>query len=171
MAGTTRSAIQITKNEDENYKAHVEVEDEMTATIDICKLYQIEIPLRNARFKVTGEGLPENGKILTTGNNGHAEITGIKIGSIYTIEEVKAPEGYYLDSSTIDFKVVNNNGLYEIKIKDNLGNFVNYSDQYDFPRNLYVYIEENRDSFYTGNSILKKGNTLIKSSIISNNNY
>ncbi len=37
--------------------------------------------------------------------------------------------------------------------------------------NLRVYIEENRNSFYTGNSTLKKGNTLIKSSIISNNNY
>src|SRR5699024_6704544 len=66
-----------------------------------------------ARFKLTGYGLSENGKSLTSNVNGELTFNGLSINQEYTLSEVKA-EGYYL-ASPIKFKIVNNGGNYELE--------------------------------------------------------
>lgn len=76
--------------------------------------------LAGAQYKVTGPGLPETGKYVTTDENGHASINLYKkmylqdqntingidykqYESEYTIQEVVAPVGYTLDYNSITF--------------------------------------------------------------------
>ena len=113
ISGTTKGNIQIVKPEDENYKAKIEVEDEAKARLKITKYGEAEEKLAKVKYKITGAGLPETGKNLTTNINGEATIKGLKIGEEYTLEEIKA-EGYYL-ASPIKIKIVNNNGTYEVQ--------------------------------------------------------
>ena len=81
--------------------------------------------LKGAQFKVTGPGLPENGKYVTINNEGKATIEvyqsltgatdhvpGVNNNypkeSFYTVEEVVAPKGYSLDDKKYTFKLVKN---------------------------------------------------------------
>ena len=112
--GTTKEDIAIVKNEGEDYKVTVKVEDEARASIKITKKEQgTENKLQGVRYKLTGYNLPESGRTITTNINGEATISGISINQEYTLQEVKA-EGYYL-ASPIKFKVVNNNGNYTLE--------------------------------------------------------
>ena len=102
------------KNEGEDYKVTVKVEDEARANIKITKKEQgTENRLQWVRYKLTGYNLPESGRTITTNINGESTISGISINQEYTLQEVKA-EGYYL-ASPIKFKVVNNNGNYTLE--------------------------------------------------------
>ena len=112
--GTTKEDIAIVKNEGEDYKVTVKVEDEARASIKITKKEQgTENKLQGVRYKLTGYNLPESGRTITTNINGEATISGISINQEYTLQEVKA-DGYYL-ASPIKFKVVNNNGNYTLE--------------------------------------------------------
>ena len=111
VQGTTKEDISAIKNNEEKHKVTVKVEDEAKAKLKITKKDQATgTTLRNVKFKITGEDLPENGRILTTNLNGEIFLSGLKIDKEYTLEETKA-EGYFL-AETIKFKIVNNEGIY-----------------------------------------------------------
>ena len=113
--GFIKGDMIVTKADGEEYKVNVEVEDEVKASIKITKKGEgTETLLKGVRFKLTGYGLSENGKSVTTNANGEATLKGLSVNQEYTLEEVKA-EGYYL-ASPIKFKVVNNDGNYSIEV-------------------------------------------------------
>ena len=71
--------------------------------------------LKNAQYKITGEGLDEDGEIFTTDENGeftiqnlYEYVEGKNITGEYTLEEITPPEGYALDSRKLQFKVQRN---------------------------------------------------------------
>ena len=116
--GTTKGDIQVEKQEGQDYKVKVQVEDEIKAKLKIVKKEQgTENLIQGARFKLTGYGLSENGRSLTTNANGEITFSGLSVNQEYTLQEVKA-EGYYL-ANPIKFKIVNNDGNYTVeKIED-----------------------------------------------------
>ena len=114
IQGTTKEEIEVVKNEGEDYKVTIKVEDEARASIKIIKKEEgTENKLQGVRYKLTGYNLPESGRTVTTNKNGEATISGLSINQEYTMQEVKA-EGYYL-ASPIKFKVVNDNGNYKLE--------------------------------------------------------
>ena len=113
--GFIKGDMTVTKVDGEEYKVNVEVEDEVKASIKIIKKEEgTDTLLRGVRFKLTGYGLNENGRSVTTNSNGEATLRGLSVDQEYTLEEVKA-EGYYL-ASPIKFKIVNNDGNYSIEV-------------------------------------------------------
>ena len=117
LEGTIKDGIQITKNEGEDYKTKIQVEDEVKAKIKLIKFEEgTNITISGVRYKITGYGLPENGKNITTNTNGEIDVSGIKIGEEYSLIETKAKEGYYLNEEQIKFIINNNNGTYEVNI-------------------------------------------------------
>ena len=81
-------------------------------------------PISNAQFIISGYGLPDDGKILTTDENGKAEVElllsfsgyyqnvpGISgnpdypLSTEYTIKQVYAPTGYTVNTKEIKFKI------------------------------------------------------------------
>ena len=117
IQGTTREDIEVTKEEDEPYKVIVKVEDEAKVKLKLTKLEKdTTTHVRGIRYKLTGTGLPESGKNVTTNANGEITVKGLKVGEEYTLEETKA-EGYYL-ASPIKFTVTNTDGTYEINVSE-----------------------------------------------------
>ncbi len=116
--GTTKGEIQVEKQEGQDYKVKIQVEDEAKATLKVTKKEQgTENLIQGARFKLTGYNLNENGRNLTTNANGEITFSGLSVNQEYTLQEVKA-EGYYL-ANPIKFKIVNNDGNYTVeKIED-----------------------------------------------------
>ena len=113
--GFIKGDMTVTKADGEEYKVNVEVEDEVKASIKITKKEEgTETLLKGVRFKLTGYGLSENGRSVTTNANGEATLRGLTVEQEYTLEEVKA-EGYYL-ASPIKFKIVNNDGNYSVEV-------------------------------------------------------
>ena len=112
--GETKQDPEVIKEDGEDYKVTVQVEDEVKASIKITKKEQgTDTLLSGVRYKLTGYNLPETGKTIRTNTNGEASLNGLSINQEYTLEEIKA-DGYYL-ASPIKFKVVNNNGNYSIE--------------------------------------------------------
>ncbi len=115
--GTTKEDITVVKEEGEDYKVTVKVEDEVKASLKLHKTEQgTNTPIQNVKYRITGYGLSENGRILTTNINGEVTLKGLSINQEYTLEETKA-EGYYL-ASPIKFRIVNNGGSYSMEITE-----------------------------------------------------
>ncbi len=115
MQGTTKEELAVTKNEGQDYKIMAKVEDEAKGKLKIVKTEKgTENKLRWVYYKITGAGLPENGQTLITDVNGEVTLNGLSINEEYTLQEIKAT-GYYL-ASQIKFKIINNNGNYEVEI-------------------------------------------------------
>ena len=113
--GTTKGEMEVVKNEEENYKVTVQVEDEVKAKIKIIKKEQgTENTIQGARFKLTGYNISENGRSLTTNGNGEFTFNGLSVNQEYTLQEVKA-EGYYL-ANPIKLKIINQNEAYSVQI-------------------------------------------------------
>ncbi len=112
--GDAKSAEAI-KQENENYKIKLEVEDEVKANLEIVKINQnTNEKIKNIKYKITGEGLGTNGKVRITNKEGKINLQGIYLNKEYTIEEIKAT-GYYL-ASPIVFKVTEENGAFKANI-------------------------------------------------------
>ena len=95
----------------------IEVEDEVKANLKLIKTEEgTDNSISKVKFKITGKGIVATGRILITDSKGEAELSGLEIGEEYTIEELAA-EGYYLENP-IKFKVLNNNGTYEIELTE-----------------------------------------------------
>ena len=156
--GTTRGEIEVTKEERENYKVTVKVEDEVRAMLKITKKEKdTENKVPYVRYKLTGYNLPETGKSVTTNRNGEVSIKGITIGQEYTLTEIKAPEGYYINQEPITFKLVNNEGTYEIQITNGTikENSITDSTGKIVINNLYQYVEnKDENATYTLKEVL-----------------
>ena len=86
-SGNTREEILVTKNENENYKITIKVEDEAKAKLQITKQEQgTDTKIPKVKYKITGTGLPEKGKIITTNIDGQITLKGLKINEEYTLE-------------------------------------------------------------------------------------
>ena len=126
----TINAIQAVQGED--YRVRIEVEDEVKANLRILKTEDgTDTPIKNVRFKITGKGLPSKGKIITTNVNGEVSLKGLELNEEYSLEETKA-EGYYLLSKT-RFKILNNNGNYELQVLEGDINQNSFSENNGIP--------------------------------------
>ena len=116
LSGETRADITVTTDPTTNTKiANLDTQDEAKAKLKLIKQdSKTEEKIKSARFKITEESLPESGKVITTNVNGEANLSGLKIGAEYTIEETKVA-GYYL-AEPVKVKIVNNSGNYEAQI-------------------------------------------------------
>ena len=102
---------------DSTEKVQVQLEDEVRAKLKISKIDKdTSVGLKNVKYKITGKGIDNSGKILTTDSNGEILLAGLYIGEEYTLEEIKA-DGYYLPDGAIKF-VINNNGTYAVNVID-----------------------------------------------------
>ncbi len=111
--------VTVDKQDNENYKAIINVEDEALVSIKIKKTdEETNEELRSVRFKITGGDFSESGKTVTTNSSGEATISGLSVGEKYTLEEVKTLEGYYLLEEAITFEIENKEGNYSVKIID-----------------------------------------------------
>ena len=160
LYGDTRDEITVQKNDGEDYKAKVNVEDEARAALKIVKTDKVtNLPIKGVKYKIYGTGLGNNGRTVTTSAPGEVWLNGIRIGEPYSLEETKA-EGYYL-ASLVTFKIINNNGTYEIHVKDEDNNFYKLDEE-------GKYVVEVDDG--TGNTINEtKEVDSIKSSIMTEN--
>ena len=114
LEGTTKGGIEATKEQGQDYKVSIQVEDEAKAKLKVVKKEQgKENLIQGARFKLTGYNISGNGRSLSTNVNGELTFSGLTVNQEYTLAEVKV-EGYYL-SEPIKFKVVNNEGNYSVE--------------------------------------------------------
>ena len=151
LEGTTRKLEAVKDGED--YKVVVEVEDEVKLKLNIIKKEKggEESPIANVKYKLTGDGFSTTGRILSTDAKGEINLSGLTIGSEYTLEEIRA-EGYYL-ASQIKFTVTNSLGEYEEDVS--VGNVkVHRVDEDDSIPTLYLEIEDEKIPTY--NLIIKK---------------
>ena len=117
LEGTIKGNIEIVKNDGEDYKLKVNVEDEVKAKLHITKLEEgNDTRLKKVKFKITGGDFPDGGKILTTDINGEININNLNIDEEYSLEEVEA-KGYYL-GNPVKFKIINSLGIYEVVITE-----------------------------------------------------
>ena len=149
--GTTKEDIQVTKQEGEDYKVTVKVEDEVKASLKIIKKeVGTQNLIRGVRFKITGSGLPENGRSLTTNSNGEVTLNGLEIGQEYTLEETKAVEGYYIIENPIKFKIENQEGNYVLNIIE--GNVTTYTvEEIDSIPTINITLENEKIPTYNLN--------------------
>ena len=115
LGGNPKTIKAIQAHNEEDYKIAVEVEDEIKGRLRLYKYEEgTNIPIRNAKFKITGKDLPASGKYISTNIDGIADLKGICAAENYIIEEVEA-EGYYLaEPVTISFN--NNAGEYVARV-------------------------------------------------------
>ena len=117
---------------DSTEKVQVQLEDEVRAKLKFLKVDKdTSIGLKNIKYKITGKGINNPGKILTTDTNGEVLLSGLYIGEEYTLGEVKA-DGYYLAESPIKF-VVNNNGTYTVNVSSGEVKEVRLVEDNDIP--------------------------------------
>lgn len=113
--GTTKEDIVVT-NDKETPKIEVKVEDEVKAKLKVTKKEKgTDKGLGFVYYQIKGKGF-EEGKIFNTDANGNVNLNGLHINETYTLQETKAT-GYYL-ANPITFKMVNNNGTYEVEINE-----------------------------------------------------
>ena len=144
--GTTKGDMTVTKQEGESYKVQVAVEDEVKARLRIIKKetgtdnvipgvkFEIEevdksdIPTAPASLLTESNSTKsvvssDKKTTVTTDSNGEIIISGLSVGQLYKLTEIKA-EGYYVDVY-LYFSIENNSGNYEI----NLNNDWNVTNQ------------------------------------------
>ncbi len=106
--------FEVVKEEGQDAKVVVGFEDEVKANLKITKLeLGSDTKLRNGRYKLTGKNY-EAGRVIITNENGEAVLNGLSLGEEYTLEEIKAPKGYYLNNEVIKFTVVNEDGNFVV---------------------------------------------------------
>ena len=117
LEGTTRDDVQVIKNEGEDYKVKVSVEDEIYIKLKIQKYEKdTNIPLKFASYLLYADGNAGSSKNVITNENGMAVITKLKSNITYILKEIRAPKGYYLPDEKIIFKIEELNDRYEIRI-------------------------------------------------------
>ena len=124
-SGNLREDFVIEKQEGQEYKAILKVEDDVKAKIKIIKTEEAtDKRLKNAKYRLIGPNF-ESGHIITTDDNGEVLLEGLLLDKEYILEEVKAPKGYYLNNDQIKFVVNSNSGEYTVEVKE--GNIKNNS--------------------------------------------
>ncbi len=101
----------------QDYKIQFKIQDEVKAKLAISKVdMDTNLPMQNVKFTITGKGKDE--EILTTDKEGKVNISGLYLGEIYVLNEVKATD-YYIPQTPLQFKITNNNGNFELEYIDN----------------------------------------------------
>ena len=121
ISGTTKGSIVVVapSGGQTAYTVQIAVEDEAKAKLHITKKEAGTVnTIQGVSYRLTGEGLPTNGRRLTTNASGEIDLSGLTVGEDYTLEEIKAPSGYYINSDPIEFKIINNAGTYQLQVKD-----------------------------------------------------
>ena len=130
--GTVKNIQVIQADENTGYKIRIDVEDEAKVRLKIKKTESgTVIPVKSIGYKLTGTGLPANGKNVTTNANGEINVKGLKVGEEYTLEETRAT-GYYL-ASQIKFTVTNIDGVYEINVTEGITKSVSVTQEDNIP--------------------------------------
>ena len=97
LEGTPKETISASKENNENYKINIKVEDDVKVKLKILKKEAgTDTVLQGAKFKIYGKGFSSNGKTVATNMYGEAIIKGLAPDVGYYLEETKAPEGYYI---------------------------------------------------------------------------
>ena len=144
--GNTKEDIDVTELEDKSYKVTVKVEDEAKAKLKIVKTEKGSTTVvPGAKYKLTGSGISETGRILTTSTNGEISIKGLKIGEEYTLEEVKAT-GYYL-ASPIKFTITNADGTYEVNVTEGTAKENSITEENNIPTAI-IELEDDKIPTY-----------------------
>ena len=158
LEGTTKEDIKVTKNENENYKITVKLEDEVKANLNITKVEQgTNQKISNVVYNITGGSLEENGLFLKTNNNGQIKVSDIEIGKEYILKEIKS-DGYYIENQ-IKFIITNNNGTYNVEIKEGTVKEHNITEVNGIP-SLNVTLEDEKIPTYSLNiTKIEKGNS------------
>ncbi len=108
-----------------DYKVQLKIENEPKAKLAITKTDRATgEKLKNAKFKITGEGKDET---YTTNNEGKINIDGLYLNKEYTLEELKLKD-YYIPSEKIKFKIVNESGTFKLKQYTDNGTTKNLND-------------------------------------------
>ena len=114
VSGEVRDNVTVAVNEEGRDVVTVNVEDDVRPNINlIVSDLDTDQRIRGARYKITGKGLPEGGRLLKTNENGEVSFVGLYLNEEYTLDELAA-EGYYLDEQ-VKFKIVNTNGVYSVE--------------------------------------------------------
>ena len=111
---------------------NIDLQDEKIPTYNLqLKKYEenSDTLLKGAQYLIKGDGLPTNGRVYTTDENGiinisnlyeYIEVNGNPKGGItgeYTIKEIYAPEGYAVDATEIKIRAQrNSSGELELQI-------------------------------------------------------
>ena len=144
--GTVKNIQAVQPTATEGYKVQLEVEDEVKVRLKIKKTERgTTIPAERVGYKLTGAGLPTNGKNVTTNANGEITVKGLKVGEEYTLEETKA-NGYYL-ADIIKFTVTNTNGTYTVNVSEGTVKASNVSIENDMPT-INVNLEDEKIPTY-----------------------
>lgn len=105
-----------TSENTDGFSAKLEIDNEIKSKLKIKKTDSVTgEPLKNIKFTLSGKG--KNGEILTTNSNGEILVSGLWTNEEYILKEVEAT-GYYLEDDVI-FKVLNNNGKFELIFLEN----------------------------------------------------
>ena len=116
LEGELKDEIQIEKNESDDFRVRINVEDEVKLRLRLIKVEKnTENRIPKVIFKISGEEINGEKRIYTK-ENGEATLKGLRIGEEYEIVELKTADGFYLDSDVIKFKVTNNEGEYNLEI-------------------------------------------------------
>lgn len=95
----------------EEYAIKFEIEDKVRPKLEIKDTdIKTDEALKNIKYTLTGKG--KNGDILITDENGQISTSGLYLDEEYTLKEIESV-GYYLQNDII-FKIINNNGNFEI---------------------------------------------------------
>ena len=97
----------VTKNNGEEYKINIQLENEPKAKLKITKKNGTNL-LSGVKFKLTGRD--KNNSILVTNRNGEINTSGLYLNEEYTLQEIKAT-GYYLLNNPITFKLSSSENL------------------------------------------------------------
>ena len=145
--GTVKNIQAVQPTATEGYKVQLEVEDEVKVRLKIKKTEKgTTNPAERVGYKLTGEGLPTNGKNVTTNANGEITVKGLKVGEEYTLEETKA-EGYYINKEKIKFTVTNTDGTYTVNVPEGTVKASNVSIEDDMPT-INVSLEDEKIPTY-----------------------
>lgn len=107
--------INVTKEEEKDWKVNLEVEDEPKARLKIVKTNKdTGEKLAGAQFKIAGKG-KNAGVILATDGQGEINSKGLYLGEEYTIEETKL-NGYFLMEQPVKFVITRQEAEYKFEL-------------------------------------------------------
>ncbi|MCI8654957.1 MAG: hypothetical protein HFJ48_03665 [Clostridia bacterium] len=108
----TIKEVNVTKQEGEDTKVQISIENQVKAKLKIVKKNGEEL-LRNVKFKLNGRG--KTNVTVTTNAEGEINISGIYLNETYTLEETRAV-GYYLIEGQITFKITSTASGFQLEV-------------------------------------------------------
>ena len=137
-------SVQVIKNEDEDNKVQISLENEVKPRLKIIKVgNQSNEKISSAAFTIKGENLE---RTILTDSNGELSLSGLYLNEQYEITE-RRKEGYY-ELQPVKFKIVNNNGIYSADIIE--GNVKSQTtEEIDYIPQIKLTLENEKIPTYT----------------------